>query len=47
MVEILDPLMTEHTFEDHDPSVTYYYAVTAFDSKGMESGYSNEASKSF
>lgn len=36
--------ITEYTFTTLKKDVTYYFAVTAYDTSGNESGYSNEAS---
>jgi hypothetical protein len=37
--------VTDHSFNDLEEGVTYYFAVTAFDTSGNESGYSTEVQK--
>jgi hypothetical protein len=36
--------VTEYTLHDLEEGVVYYFAVTAYDSEGNESGYSNQVS---
>ena len=36
--------VTEYTLHDLEEGVIYYFAVTAYDSEGNESGYSNQVS---
>jgi hypothetical protein len=36
--------LTEYTLQDLEEGVVYYFAVTAYDSEGNESGYSNQVS---
>ena len=36
--------VTEYTLHDLEEGVAYYFVVTAYDSEGNESGYSNQAS---
>lgn len=45
VVDIQDPNITEHTIENLAKG-TYYFAVTAIDTNGNESEFSNEVSKS-
>lgn len=44
VVDINDPLMTTTEFTTLPPG-RYYFAVSAYDQNGLESGYSNEADK--
>lgn len=44
VVDQADPLNTQFVFNDLPPG-TYYFAVSAYDHNGLESGYSNEATK--
>ena len=44
LVDLNDKSMTEYTTQSL-PSGTYYFAVTAYDSDGNESGYSNVINK--
>ncbi|HEX7080395.1 MAG TPA: putative Ig domain-containing protein [Gammaproteobacteria bacterium] len=43
-VEVMSPGVTTHVVENLGPG-TYYFVMTAVDSNGLESEYSNEASK--
>ena len=44
IVELPNPLTTEYVYDTLPPG-TYYFAVSAYDRAGLESGYSNEATK--
>ena len=44
VVDLPNPLTTQYVFDTLDPG-TYYFAVSAYDNGGLESGYSNEATK--
>ncbi len=44
VVELSNPLTVEHRFEQLPPG-RYFFAVSAYDTNGVESGYSNEADK--
>jgi hypothetical protein len=44
LVDLNDDSLTEYT-PDALPSGNYYFAVTAYDSDGNESGYSNVINK--
>ena len=44
VIDIPDPLTTDYTLDSLPPG-THYFAVSAYDTQGRESGYSNEASK--
>jgi hypothetical protein len=35
---------TSSTIASHEPGMTYYFAVTVYNTEGSESGYSNEVS---
>ncbi|RMG08587.1 MAG: fibronectin type III domain-containing protein [Planctomycetota bacterium] len=44
VVDIPNPLTTQHLIENLPPG-RWYFAVSAYDRQGLESGYSNEADK--
>jgi hypothetical protein len=44
-VRLANPGLTTYLVENLLPGTTYYFATTAFNGQGLESGYSNVASK--
>jgi hypothetical protein len=44
VVDLANPLTTNHFFDQLPPG-RYYFAVSAYDSQGVESGYSTEVDK--
>lgn len=44
VVDLSNPLTTNHFFEQMPPG-RYFFAVSAYDSRGLESGYSTEVDK--